>query len=184
MKIFLNCFAFIAIAMMTSVMSSCNSDDELSNDTMLQSYIVGTWYSYQLVANDNDTERTIDITYDNEWSVAYCEAIFFADGKVLLSSYAKTPDGSSTWKTEKGRYTVNGNMIEVHSKTLPGETTEKAINKIYGMSDRDYDISSDEENIYTMAFVPEQKKIYLKIVGNENGKNFITKLFFRKYFDK
>lgn len=106
-------FAFCCVV----AFSACGSDDD--EPANVESYLIGTWRSYQATVNAQNESATLDISKTGQFSQLYMELTFDKNGTVVAYSWDVDEKGLSTWLKETGTYTVSGSSVNV---TIDGVT--------------------------------------------------------------
>ena len=172
----------VIMAVCAVAFSSCGKDDEVNPDVDLKSYIIGTWHSYRMTAYANGQYKSADITRYNEYSAAYIEMVFNADGGMALSAWQTNADGTSRWVTEYSGYTIVGNTVHISDSYVSGDNAEYAgWNK--GLS---FDSSiggttrSEDDDTVSLVFDPAVMSLYIRVSAVINGVNMVGDLYLKK----
>ena len=132
---------------------ACGDDDD---DVILSSYIIGKWHSYKFVGYYQQEEIILEVEKNGAYSVSYFELEFEKNAKVIMYGWQQDQHGLSTWASEMGTYTINGNTVIISSD------------------------DTDEDSL-TLMFDEKSKELYVRaIVQNESSIPITAYLFLKK----
>lgn len=129
--------------------SACSSDDAEED---IDTYLKGKWYSYKAVVSAQNRTVDLDVSKTGQNSQLYYETVF-KDGGKLDMSYYRVVDAVSSWVTESGTYSVNGNIVTLDD----GQSTMDAF------------------------YNPKEKNLYIRLAANVENIGYTTVfIYFRK----
>ena len=156
MKSFLKPLTLFILLLSAPLFCACGDDDneESIEYVDVSTYILGKWKTYKATANNGQQSMTQSISKDGTLSEAYIEVEFKTGGIASVSAWSVDNNGLSSWETEQGTYTVDGNTVK---------------------------ISSEDGGSFSLTFDQKSKELYLRgYVTDEYGGNISVFIYFKR----